>query len=249
MTPLAGDAAPPGDDSSAVPQPPQRSRLRRVTSSTWFHLLLAVVVTGLVLSFIAKPYVVPSGSMQQTLEIGDRVLVNRLAYNWADPGRGDIVVFDADESWGVSSTQDPPWKAALRWIGEVTGFGPSGPHTLVKRIVATPGQKVECCTADGRLIVDGVPVDEPYVYQDIPFQPGSLDCTTTPRSARCFPAVTVPAASYLVLGDHRSISSDGAYQCRTPHAEAPGCFRWARRDEIVGRVVATLWPVSRWRGF
>lgn len=235
--------------ANAAAPSPRSGRWRRFRSSVWFQLLLALVVTGLVLSFVAKPYAVPSGSMQQTLEIGDRVLVNRLAYDWADPGRGDIVVFDADESWGVPGPKDPPWKAALRWLGEVTGFGPSGPHTLVKRIVATPGQKVECCTADGRLLVDGVPVDEPYVFQDIPFQAGVLDCTTTPRSARCFPAVTVPARSYLVLGDHRSNSADGAYRCRAPGAESPGCFRWARRDDIVGRVVATVWPVSRWRGF
>ena len=245
MSEVADAPAPIG----APARSPFRRRLRRFTGSAWFQLLLAVLVTGLVLSFIAKPYVVPSGSMQQTLEIGDRVLVNRLAYDWADPARGDIVVFDADDSWGVPAVQDPPWKAALRWLGEVTGFGPSGPHTLVKRIVATPGQKVECCSADGRLVVDGVPVDEPYVFQDIPYQQGALDCSTTPRSTRCFPAVTVPAGSYLVLGDHRSNSADGAVRCRAPAADSPGCFRWATRDEIVGRVVATVWPVSRWRGF
>lgn len=248
-------SAPAGQDGtvSTSETAARRPLWRRVVGSTWFHLVVAFVVVGAVLSFVAKPYSVPSGSMEQTLMVGDRVLVNRLAYVGAQPATGDVIVFDADETWGAHPTDDGnPLKAALRWLGEVSGFGPSGPHTLVKRVIAGPGQTVSCCTADGRLLVDGKPLDEPYVYQDFPFTPGVLDCTTTPASQRCLPEVTVPEGSYLVLGDHRSNSSDSAAACRSADVSGTppddSCYRWATRPGVVGKAVAILWPITRWSG-
>lgn len=233
--------------ADSVPPPPRRTPIRRVTGSAWFHLVLAFVVVGLVLSFIAKPYWVPSASMEQTLEIGDRVLVNRLAYVAAEPATGDIIVFDADETWGAHAPQDAnPVIAFARWLGSVSGFGPSGQHTLVKRVIAGPGQTVECCTAQGALTVDGIPIDEPYVYQDFPFIAGSVDCTTDPGSLRCFDSVTVPEDSYLVLGDNRGNSSDSAAQCRGGTDADATCWRWAHGGDVVGKVVAILWPIQRW---
>lgn len=224
----------------------ERPRWRRFLGSFWGQLLLAFVVVGLLLTFVAKPYVVPSGSMLQTLEIDDRILVTRLAYLGSEPTTGDIVVFDADDAWEVPSAAPvDPIRAALRWIGEVTGFGPSGPHTLVKRVIGSPGQVIACCDASGAVLVDGEPIDEPYVSDDFPFEPGELDCDTTPRSARCFDEVTVPEASYLVLGDKRSGSQDSAASCRSPGADED-CWRWASRAGIVGKVVAILWPIPRW---
>lgn len=220
---------------------------RRVRSSAWFQLVLAFVVFGLVLAFIAKPYAVPSGSMENTLKPGDDVLVYRLAYLGGGPHTGDVVVFDADSTWG-SQPAESPLKATLRWIGEVTGFGPTGTHTLVKRVIAGPGQKVSCCSADGRVVVDGHPLEEPYVYDNLPFTPGSEDCTAKPRSLRCFGPVTVPKDSYLVLGDNRGNSSDSAFDCRGAPAGDTSCFRWAKGSQIVGRVVAIIWPPGRWRG-
>lgn len=227
---------------------PPRPRWRRIVGSIWFQLAAAFVITGLILSFVAKPYWVPSGSMETTLQPGDRVMVNRLAYVGADPGTADIVVFDAGSTWDVQPpTPIDPIRAVLRWIGEVTGFGPSGPHTLIKRVIGTPGQTVECCSDDGAVIVDGVPLDEPYVTNDFPFASGELDCTTTPRSARCFAAVEVPADSYLMLGDNRSNSSDSAAFCRT---DTPNddCWRWATRPDVVGKAVLLFWPFTRWSG-
>lgn len=224
-----------------------RSRRRRLSSSPWFHLLLAFVVFGLVLTFIAKPYRVPSGSMEEILQPGDSILVNRLAYVNAAPGDGDIVVFNADQTWGTHSAGNGnPLRDVLHWFGEVTGFGASGPHTLVKRIIGTAGQTVSCCSIEGHVVVDGHPIDEPYVFEDYSFTPGTLDCTSTPASSRCFPEVTVPPDSYLVLGDHRSGSADSAIRCRGGTTAAPACFRWAHRSDIVGKAVAVLWPVNRW---
>ena len=245
----ANTAEPLGHPDAASAAPAKASLLRRVTGSAWFHLFAAFVVMGLILTFVAKPYVVPSGSMEQTLQVGDRVLVNRLAYVAAEPQPGDIVVFDAGEAWdGQVERHEGPVKSFLRWVGEVTGFGPSGPHTLVKRVIAGPGQTVSCCSVNGHMLVDGAPVDEPYVFQDFAFEPGTLDCTSDPRSQRCLPEVTVPENAYLMLGDHRSASSDSAYLCRAPDASSPGCYRWAMREEIVGKVSAILWPIGRWQG-
>ncbi len=226
--------------------PTRRPLWRRITGSFLFQLVLAFVVFGLVLSFVAKPYAVPSGSMEQTLLPGDRILVNRLAYLGDEPGTGDIVVFEAEEAWGTTpAPPSDPLQGILRWIGETTGFGPSGPHTLVKRVIAGPGQKVSCCNETGALLVDGEPLDEPYVTNNQEFTPGALDCATTPRSTRCFDEVTVPADSFLMLGDNRANSSDSAAQCRVPDP-AEGCWRWATRAGVVGKAVTVIWPVGRW---
>lgn len=232
-------------DASAAPA--SRPLWRRITGSTWFHLIAAFVVVGLLLTFVAKPYLVPSESMESTLQPGDRVLVNRLAYVGAEPATGDVIVFDADETWGSTSASDAPWwKQAARWVGEVTGFGPSGAHTLIKRVIAGPGQVVECCSATGVLTVDGVELDETYLGSDFPFEPETLDCTTEPASLRCFDAVTVPEGSYLVLGDNRTNSSDSAAQCRGVPDPDPSCWRWATREGVVGKAAAIFWPIGRW---
>ncbi|ALJ19032.1 signal peptidase I [Microbacterium sp. No. 7] len=228
--------------------PPQRPLWRRITRSTWFHLFAAFVVFGLVLNFVAKPYLVPSESMEETLQIGDRILVNRLAYIGGGPSNGDVIVFDADAAWdGERPAESNPIKAVLRWIGEVSGFGPSGPHTLVKRVIGTPGQTVECCDDDGAVLVDGVPLDEPYVFEDLPFRAGTSDCSTEPKARRCFGPVVVPADSYLMLGDHRSRSADSASMCRF-EAATDDCWAWASRSSIVGKASAILWPIGRWGG-
>lgn len=228
---------------------PLRAGVRRFMRSFWGQLLLAFLVYGLVLSFVAKPYTVPSGSMQGTLQPSDRVLVNRLAYRWAEPAGGDVIVFEASTSWDTTTQADSsPLKGIWHWVGQWTGFGASGPHTLIKRAIATPGQSASCCSTNGEVIVDGHPVSEPYVSNDFAFVPGTLDCTTSPRSSRCFDPVTVPVDSYLVLGDNRSGSSDSAWRCRVTTGTAPpACWRWATRAGLVGRADAIFWPANRWQ--
>lgn len=242
---MSGTTAPTGEDTASETAT-SRPRWRRITGSFWFQLLLAFAVVGLVLTFIAKPYAVPSASMTDTLQVGDRVLVNRLAYVGAEPGTGDVIVFDAGDAWDTAPAEEEPLpKAIARWVGEVTGFGPSGRHTLVKRVIGLPGQSVECCSATGQITVDGEPLDEPYVSRDHEFIPGTLDCDSAQISTRCFAAVTVPDDRYLVLGDNRANSSDSAAQCRGG-IDDESCWRWAERSEIVGKVGVILWPLSRW---
>ncbi len=222
---------------------------RRWLGSFAGQLVLAVLVIGLILSFVAKPYAVPSASMDQTLLPGDRVLVNRLAYRFSQPRTGDIVVFDAGAAWDGASVrkQGNSVKAAVKAVWSWSGFGPTGSHTLVKRVIATGGQTASCCSANGSVVVNGKPLEEPYLGSNLPFVPGKLDCSTSPRSLRCFGAVTVPKDSYLMLGDNRADSSDSAYRCRSASASAvpKDCWRWATRDGIVGRASVLMWPLGR----
>lgn len=246
----ARPSAPVSNTRARLPEGGERpttreTRWQRIRRSFWFQTLATFAVMGLILSFVAKPYYVPSGSMEETLMPGDRVLVNRLDKM---PERGEIFVFDADDSWQV--LENPPRDAfveLMRWIGRVSGFGPSGEHTMIKRVIGLPGETVECCDANGSILIDDKPIEEPYLGSNFDFTPGTLDCDTQPRSQRCFPAIVVPENSYLVLGDNRTVSSDSARYCRASGA-TPSCWRWASKESLVGKAVVVLWPISRWSG-
>ena len=215
-------------------------------NSPWAHLAMACVVAVLMVSFVAKPFLVPSVSMAETLEPGDRILVNRLAYIGSAPIAGDIVVFDVGSRWGATGPEDDgAVRAIARWLVASSGIGPAGPHTLVKRVIAGPGQTVSCCSADGRMLIDGEPLNEPYVTDDFPFIAGRLDCESLSKSLRCLDEVVVPPGSYLVLGDNRANSSDSATLCRG--ADSDTCWRWMLRDDVIGEVAAVFWPADRWR--
>ncbi len=244
----------PGESAPSTFGVQGRSRgwIRRLAGHPLAHLGAAILVLALLQGFVIKPFTVPSGSMEHTLEVGDRLLVNRLA---GAPQSGDVVVFTADPGlWpnGRIDAADPGvWDAlkhAAKWVlGDLLGFGPTTGHTLVKRVIGTAGQTIRCCDAEGRLLVDGVPQDEPYIVDDLPFEPGALDCSTAPRSLRCFSAVTVPEGMLLVLGDHRSASSDGIFLCRGDAEEQTdgGCVRWVRERDVIGEVVLVFWPLGR----
>lgn len=222
-------------------------RKRRIVGSFWFNLLAALLVVGLVQGFIVKLYVIPSASMEQGLLPGDRVLVNRLAYGFGEPQRGDVIVFTASETWHPSASNlDDPLTTALKWVGSLVGVGPGTEHTLAKRIIATGGQQVSCCDATGSLLVDGERIDEPYVYADLPFMPGTLDCATSTLSQRCFRLFTVPENEYFVLGDHRSNSNDSITRCRGQTSTETCRVATVQRADLVGRVLTIVWPISRW---
>lgn len=214
---------------------------RRLVSRVWFNVALALGLTALIVAFLGQP---SSSSMSPTLEPGDRLIVNRLAYVAADPSPGDIVLFRPDESWPSRPASSNVLSNALNWVGETTGIRP---YVWVKRVIAGPEQTVECCDADGALLVDGVPLNEPYVEKNLPFIPGELDCEATPRSPRCFDVVNVPEGSYLVLGDNRGNSDDSAARCRMEGA-TEDCWRWVKRDMLFGEAGPILWPIGRWGG-
>ena len=238
------------------------TRPRRRPLPLWaaiiLNLAIGLTVVGLVQAFVVKIGRIPSGSMEQTLQSqqwgGDRILVNRLAYaGGAGPHSGDIVAVVRPPGWpGALPPAANPFTALVRGFGDLTGLGPSNEDYIVKRVAAVGGQRISCCDAQGRLLLDGKPVDEPYVYEDLPFEPGRLDCTTTPRSPRCFPETLVPTGQLVLLGDHRSNSEDSVAACRYPVQANPGtagstpsCVRTAAATAVVGQVFFRVWPLDR----
>lgn len=227
---------------------------RRRPLPLWAAVLLNVavglLVVGLVQTFVVKIGRIPSGSMEQTLQSteggGDRILVNRLAYTGgAPPHPGDIVAVVRPSTWpGALPPAGSPLTALVRGFGDLTGIGPSNEDYIVKRVAAVGGQRISCCDAQGRLLLDGKPVDEPYVYEDLPFEPGALDCTTAVRSPRCFPETLVPDGQLVLLGDHRSNSEDSVADCRYPGAPQT-CVRTVSDSAVVGQVFFRVWPLDR----
>lgn len=224
--------------TTAEPSAPRRRR----RGGLWLNVGLALALTAVIVAFVGQP---SSGSMSPTLEPGDRLVVNRLAYLGSDPAPGDIVVFRPDSSWGEKPAAGNVLTGAMQWVGETTGIRP---YVLVKRVIAAPGQTVECCDAEGRVLVDGEPLDEQYVVKDLPFSPGTSDCGSEPMSMRCFAEVTVPEGSYLVLGDNRANSDDSAFRCRGLAEADDECWRWMTRDAVFGAAGPILWPIGRWGG-
>jgi signal peptidase I len=169
------------DGQSVTGEPGQEPP--RSGSSFWKELVILVAVTVLV-SFVVKTFLVetfyiPSGSMEHTLNINDRVLVNKLLYDFRDPERGEIIVFVAPDSWRTLPTD----------------------KDFIKRVIGVPGDHVVCCDAQGRITVNGVALNEQaYLHRD---DNGVLD----PPSRDAFDIV-VPAGRLWVMGDHRSESGD-----------------------------------------
>ena len=233
------------DEQDAVAQ--GRTLRARKPTPLWLvlvgNILVALAIVSLVQAFVVRVHNVSSGSMEQTLGVRDRVLSSNLPYLSSGPERGDIVIFGHGSTWEepMRGPETNPVLAAVRIFGDVTGIGISNRTYTVKRVLGTPGDTVECCDAAGHLVVNGAPLAEPYVYQDIPFTAGGLDCASDPRSARCFGPIAVPAGSYLVIGDHRSNSADSVAGCRGL-PEPGGCARFVPAERITGKVIAKAWP-------
>jgi signal peptidase I len=198
----------------------ERRRARR-TAIEWIVLVVAAIAIALVIkTYLFQAFYIPSRSMVPTLEVGDRVLVNKLSYDLHDVNRGDIVVFEAGPN--------PAWQKA-------------GIDDLVKRVIALPGETVMQCQPD-RICVDGKLLDERYLPT------GSVTDlyhgTVDPNGEPAAPVVgcaadsplggcKVPPGQYFVLGDNRAESSDSR-----DHGPIKG-------SSIVGRVFVRIWPLDR----
>jgi signal peptidase I len=212
--------------ASPAEAPPAKRR-----RSFWRELpvlfAVALILAFLIKAFVVQAFRIPSGSMEDTLLVGDRVLVNKVVYDFRGIARGDIVVFSGQGSW------DPAAPAAggglsgmyhdvLRWVGlETDGTD------YIKRVIGLPGDHVACCDALGRMTVNGTALDEhSYLF------PGSVP------SAQRF-SVVVPPGRLWVMGDHREDSADSR-----SHMQDPGDGT-IPVSEVVGRAFVVLWPLSQ----
>lgn len=219
-------------------------------------LVTAFLLTFLIQTFLFKVYYVPSGSMEPTLHGvtvgGDRILANKVVYDFRDPKPGDIVVFRGPDKWAAETNAIPGPTSVIGKIGQalgsVVGIAPPNEKDFVKRVIAVGGQTVECCDAQGRVMVDGVPLDEPYVtaQYELPFTPGLKDCTTAQNiSQRCFLPFKVPEGQLWMMGDARSQSGDSSYGCQLDEPSTQ-CQGPIPVGNVIGKAIFVIMPVSRW---
>ena len=194
-----------------------------------FLLLLAAVLTAGIKAWAVEAFRIPSGSMEDTLRVGDRVLVNKLVYRVRGIDRGDVIVFSGQGSWDPPpAAPSGPVPTAVHAVLRLTGMMSSGTD-YVKRVIGLPGDRVSCCDPQGRITVNGVPLDEgSYLY------PGNRP------SAQRF-SVRVPSGRLWVMGDHRLNSSDSRY-----HGGDPGDGT-IPESAVIGRVFLVVWPPAQFR--
>jgi len=235
-------ASPAGGRTRAERRKLQRKvkRRRRRSAMKEIPLLVGVaVLIALVLkTFLVQAFVIPSGSMEQTIQIGDRVLVDKLTpWFGSKPQRGDVVVFKDPGGWlqdeqTTVKKEDPvvikQVKEALTFIGLLPS---EDEKDLIKRVVGVGGDTIQC-EGTGPLLVNGKALNEPYVY------PGNTPCSQDDQGGQF--KVKIPEGKIWVMGDHRQNSRDSRYnQSDKNHGMVPV-------NEVVGRAIVIAWPINRW---
>ncbi len=244
----AGGPAPSGPVPDPDQDPDRRAAAKaaaaRRSRSTWRELPILIVVAltiALVIkTFVVQPFFIPSSSMENTLLIGDKVLVNKLVYHFRSIQPGDIIVFNGVGSWDPAppptvTASDPlvrAYDATLKPLfHSIAGlFGtPLGQTDYIKRVIGVAGDRVACCNAKGQVTVNGVPLQESsYLY------PGSA-----PSQIRF--SKVVPAGRLWVMGDHRAVSDDSRLRQTSPGGGT------IPTNEVIGRAFVIVWPPDRWR--
>ncbi len=195
-----------------------------------FLLLVALGLALLIKTFLMQAFYIPSGSMENTLQVRDRVLVNKLVYRFREIHRGEIVVFNGLNSFTPEVLVVPPTnpvQRVLQPVARALGVGPPGEEDFIKRVIGIPGDTVACCDPKGRVTVNGVGLDEPYVYEN------------NPLGSRSFLPVKVPEGRLWVMGDHRAYSADSRL-----HTMDPGGGT-VPADKVIGRAFVKVWPPAR----
>ncbi len=214
-----------------------------------FLVALAVVLALLIKAFLLQAFSIPSGSMQHTLEVGDRVLVNKLVYDVRGIHRGEVVVFNGKDDWGASegsaSTPSNPFLRVLHKAGAFVGVV-SDDKDYIKRVIGLPGDRVMCCSPSGNVVVQpagglAVELHEPYLLDaGVDVDPNKFFCAAGHDRAFC-PAgaqgLLVPAGRLFVLGDHRGASADSRYHYTDAHHGTIAV------GKVVGRAFVVVWPV------
>ena len=189
-------------------------------------IVVALVVSLFIKSFLVQFFYIPSGSMENTLQVQDRVAVNKVPFISDNIKRGDIVVFRDPNNWlpenveNLSSSITAKAKSLLVTVGVLPN---PAKQYLVKRVIGVAGDRVLCCTASGKLSINGTEVTEPYIYGGDAPSDMKFD-------------VTVPEGKLWVMGDHRGASADSRYH----QEDVNGGF--VPLESVSGRVVSVIWP-------
>ncbi|MFE0138363.1 signal peptidase I [Streptomyces sp. NPDC059037] len=225
----AGDKPAPSDLDGKPPKGAKKPR------SFWKELPLligiALILALVIKTFLVQAFSIPSDSMQNTLQQGDRVLVDKLTpWFGSEPERGEVVVFRDPGHW-LDGEPTPDPNAIQRVLGWV-GLMPSADEKdLIKRVIAVGGDTVEC-KGSGPVKVNGKALNEPYVFE------GNTPCSVDDQGGQF--KVTVPAGKIWVMGDHRQNSLDSRYHQNQPGGGAVPV------DNVVGRAIVIAWPPTRW---
>jgi len=188
-------------------------------------LAIAIVVSFVIRTFFFRAFLIPSGSMEDTLQVNDRIFVNLIVDSEEQLERGDVVVFEDLYGWLPPAETKP--NAVFQAL-EFVGLYPStSEQHLVKRIIGMPGDHVTVDEDSGQLVINGTAIDEPYVYpgaagSDIDFE------------------VTVPEGKLWMMGDHRNASGDSRSHINGPNDG------FVDFDQVVGRAEVVAWPLDRW---
>ncbi|MFC4242288.1 signal peptidase I [Gryllotalpicola reticulitermitis] len=230
--------------TDAAERPTTASPQRSAGRSAWVFVrdIIVIVVVALLVSFLIKTFLIrsfyiPSPSMEDTLMVNDRIVVNELEPKLIPVHRGDIVVFTDPGDWLGPDDTAPAATAKnplARGVGDFLTFiglgtADSDDH-LVKRVIGVPGDHVVCCNALGQVSVNGTPLKEPFVASRV--EPGDTD-------SHAFD-VTVPPGDLWVLGDNRGNSADSSM-----HTDLPSGGFVPEKD-VVGRAFVITWPISHW---
>ena len=191
-------------------------------------IVVALAVSIVIKTFLVQFFYIPSGSMENTLQINDRVAVNKVPFIGKSIKRGDVVVFRDPDNW----LPEPYVGDQNKFIAKIKdGFVAVGvlpnpaKQYLVKRVIGVAGDKVECCSKDKKLMINGVEIDEPYIFA------GNTASDTNFN-------VTVPAGKVWVMGDHRGASADSRFhQDDINNGMVPN-------SKITGKVVGIIWPIK-----
>ncbi|MFE9451118.1 signal peptidase I [Streptomyces sp. NPDC006739] len=222
---------PSGEDDGSGGATPGPRKPRSFWKELPILIGIALVLALLIKTFLVQAFSIPSDSMQNTLQQGDRVLVDKLTpWFGSKPERGEVVVFHDPDQWLAGEPTPTPnaVQKVLSWIGLM----PSAEEKdLIKRVIGVGGDTIQC-TGTGPLIVNGHALNEPYVY------PGNTPCSDDDQGGRF--KVTVPKGFIWVMGDHRQNSRDSRYnQSDKNHGMVPV-------DKVVGRAIVKAWPINRW---
>jgi signal peptidase I len=234
MTSEPEASAPEAEASTARTKPARRRGALVFLRDIVVIVVIAVLASFLVKTFLVRSFFIPSASMENTLQINDRILVDEITPRFTGYQRGDVVVFRDPGGWlpVQPTTSSPPSIAqAGDWLLSLVGLSaPDSDDHLIKRVIGLPGDHVVCCNAIGQITVNGTPINETSYLK---LAPGESEPMLVPFN------VVVPKNSLWVLGDNRDQSRDSRYNQNDP---GKGFVPIAN---VVGRAFVITWPLNR----